>query len=101
MKAANRHKRRQQASVNVKRVVAAAVMVVCVVGIGNRGGGRAAMLRGCVANVWVASRGRKAHGPSTGKNLRDNGCISRCEPFFGVGAGWQGNYKSTTCFFVF
>ena len=49
VKAVNRHKRRQQTSVNVNRVVAAAVMVVCMVG--NRGGGRAAMLRGWVANA--------------------------------------------------
>ena len=31
--------------------------------------------------LWVASGHRKAHGPSIGTNLRDYGCISRCEPF--------------------
>ena len=46
VKATNRYKQRQQTSVNIKGAVAVAVCVV-----GNRGGGRAAMLRDCVANV--------------------------------------------------
>ena len=57
VKTAHRHKRRQQLSVNVKGAVVAAVMAVCVVG--NRGGGRAAMLRGCVANVLVGFGGQE------------------------------------------
>ena len=42
---------------HVKGAVAAAMIVVCVVA--NRGGGCAAMLRGCVANVLGGSKGQE------------------------------------------
>ena len=55
-------------------------MVMCVVG--NRGGERAAMLRGWVATVFCGFGTQEGtHGPSVGKNLRNCCCISRCEPF--------------------